>query len=115
MPDEAFETLWALPGGPELVALHAMFDGRPLPMFEVRGLTGTTPDQLREALRAAHRVGLLRATNEDVMFIEVPPDSGQRARLDWCLEPHAQELPGIEARLRGRLLLKLLESPSSPS
>jgi len=111
MPDEAFEELWRQKGGPEIVALHSIFGGANLPVPVIREITGLTLEQLRVVCEAARRVGLVDPTEEGISFLVIPPDSGQRARLDWCMEPHVDELPSVEARLRSKLLLRFLAAP----
>lgn len=111
MPDEAFEELWRQRGGPELVALHAIYGGGTVPGSVVREIAGLTLEQLRVVCESGRRLGLVETTEEGVSFVAIPPDSGQRARLDWCMEPHVEELPPIEARLKSRLLLRFLGSP----
>ena len=111
MPDEAFEELWRQRGGPELVALHLIFGGSVVPGNVIREVAGLTLEELRVVCEAGRRVGLVEPGEDGVTFVVIPPDSGQRARLDWCMEPHVDELPPIEARLKSKLLLRFLGSP----
>ncbi len=111
MPDEAFEELWRERGGPQLVALHSIFGGSLVPGDVVRELVGLTLEQLRVVCEAAHLVGLIESGPDGILFVMIPPDSGQRARLDWCMEPHVAEFPAVEATLRSKLLLRFLSAP----
>ena len=110
MPDESFEELWQQAGGPELVVLHSLFGGSVLPMVAVREVLGLTLEQLRTSCEAARRVGLIETTDEEITFMKFPADSGQGARLEWCLEPHLTALPAVEAKIKSRLLLRFLGS-----
>ena len=111
MPDEAFEDLWRRKGGPELVALHAVFGGAVLPADEVRSILAVTLEQFRGACEAAERVGLVESGEESVSFLASPADSAQRGRLDWCLEEHKEQHEKLVAQLWSRLLLRYLGSP----
>jgi hypothetical protein len=111
MADEAFEALWRLRGGPEIVAFHSLFGGRFVPMEQVRQVLGLTLEQLREVLTAASKLGLLEADEGHIAFMAFAPKSAQRGRLDWCLEGHRAELDTLLDRLRGVLLLRFLSSP----
>lgn len=110
MPDEAFEGLWKRKGGPELVAMHAIFEGTTLKSDEVRGILGLTMEQLRGACEAAGLMGLVEHGDERITFPAFPADSAQRGRLDWCLEEHGEEFGRLVDRIRTRLLVRFLES-----
>ena len=111
MPDEAFETLWAMRGGPELVALHRLFGGSPLPSEDVRMILGLSVEQYRMVSSAAARVGLAEPSEGSLILIAFAADSAQAGRLEWCLESHQGEFPGVLARLRSELLVRFLGSP----
>jgi hypothetical protein len=110
VPDELFEELWSMKGGPELVALHAMFAGSRIPVSQVRDFLRLNPEGVRMAFDAAHGFGLFDMDDEEITFIAFPADSGQRARLDWCIEPHQAEFEPLVAKIRGQLLLRFLGS-----
>jgi len=110
MPDEAFEDLWRHKGGPEVVALHAMFAGVALPSDGVRAILDLTLEQFRAACGAAERVGIVESGKEHVSFLAFPPDSAQRGRLDWCLDEHRAEFDRLVQQLNSRLLLRYLGS-----
>lgn len=111
MPDEAFEELWRLNGGPGLVGLHALFGGSVLPVDEVRSVLGLTIEQYRAVLQAAQRVGLAEGDEERLTLIAFAPDSAQHGRLEWCLESHLQDFQPVVLRLKSRLLNRYLSSP----
>lgn len=110
MADEAFEDLWARKGGPELVALQSVFEGQALGGEEVRQVVGLTMEQLREAVVAAQRVGLLSLGEDRLAFSQIPPASGQRARLDWCLEAHQKEFAALKGSLQTKFMVRFLSS-----
>jgi hypothetical protein len=111
VPDEAFEELWKVKGGPDMVAMHQLFGGATLPAEEVRAALALSPEQFRTAGQAARRVGLVEGGDERISFILFAPDSAQHGRLEWCLESHQAELPPIVTRLRSLLLLRYLATP----
>ncbi len=111
MPDEAFEKLWSQKGGPELVVLHSLFGGSAFPATSIREVLDLTLEQLRTVLEAAQRVGLVETAQDKITFVLFPSDSGQGARLEWCLEPHTGALPALAAKLKSRLLIRFLSSP----
>jgi len=111
MADEAFEALWRLRGGPEIVVFHSLFAGRFVPVEPVRQVLGLTLEQLRAVLASAAKLGLLEADEGHIAFMAFAPKSAQRGRLDWCLEGHRNELEPLQARLRGVLLVRFLSSP----
>ena len=111
MPDEAFEIYWHLRGGPELLGLHELFSGLTVPAEKVQQALGLTQEQLRVATRAAASLGFIEASEQSITFFALAPDSSQRGRLDWCLEPHAQELVALTARLKSQLLIRFLSTP----
>ena len=111
MPDEAFEEFWVMRGGKEMVALHALFPGASLPLEQVRETLGLTQDQLRAAASAARGLGLLEGDEAHLTFFALPLDSSQRARLDWCLESHTEEMGFLLTKLRGQMLLRFLSTP----
>jgi len=108
--DEAFEELWSRKGGPDLVALQSVFEGQALVSEEVRQVVGLTMEQLREALVAAQRVGLVSVSEERIVFVPIPPASGQRARLDWCLEAHQKEFVALKGALQTKFMVRFLSS-----
>ena len=108
MPDEAFEAFWNLPGGKELVGLHELFAGAAVPFDELRDMLRLTSEQMRAAVVTASSLGLLEDDEEQIIFLMFPRDSGQRARLDWCLEIHTEEMGPLLDRLRSQLLLRFL-------
>jgi len=110
MPDEMFESLWRMKGGPEIVALHALFAGSTVLAAQVRDFLRLNPEGTRRALEASRGVGLIDVSDEGITFIAYPADSGQRARLDWCLEPHQAEFDSLVDRIRSQLLLRFLGS-----
>lgn len=111
MPDDAFEELWRLPGGAELVVLHGMFGGRYVPIDQVRQALGTGPEAFDRACRAAGRLGLVEVDETRIAFVAFMPDSSQRGRLDYALEPHREELEEIAGRIKGALLVRFLNTP----
>ncbi len=111
MPDEAFEALWGLHGGPEIVAMHRLFGGATLPTEEVRSALGLNLEQFRATVTAGAGMGFVEQEGERISFILFAPDSSQHGRLEWCLESHAAELPVIVARIRSQLLLRYLATP----
>jgi len=110
VPDEMFEELWRMKGGAEIVALHAMFAGSRIPTNQVRDFLRLNPEGVRTVLDAAHGFGLIDMDDSEITFVAYPADSGQRARLDWCIEPHQAEFEPLVARIRGQLLLRFLGS-----
>ena len=110
MADEAFEDLWGRKGGPELVALQSVFEGQALVSEEVRQVVGLTMEQLRESLVAAQRVGLVAVADDRIVFVSIPPASGQRARLDWCLEAHQKEFVSLKSSLQTKFMIRFLSS-----
>jgi hypothetical protein len=111
VPDESFEAFWAAPGGAALVAMHRLFAGATLPAHEVRAVLGVSPDQFRALREAAESMGFVVGDEERVTFAVLDPQSAQRVRLDWCLEPHAEELEAVVRRLRSALLVRYLGAP----
>ena len=111
MPDEAFEIFWHMRGGPELIALHDLFAGLTVATDKVQQALGLTQEQLRVASRAAESLGVLESTEHSMTFFLLAPDSSQRGRLDWCLEPHAADFAALTARLRTQLLVRFLSTP----
>ncbi len=111
MPDEAFEAYWRMRGGPEIVALNAIFEGLTLPLEQVQHLLSFTQEQLRAVLSAARQLGLVEFDTQSVTFYLLAPDSSQRARLDWDLETHKAELAALVAKIRSQLLIRFLSTP----
>ncbi len=108
MPDEAFEALWNLPGGKELIGMHDLFAGSAVPFDGLRDMLRLTREQMRAAVVSSTALGLLEADEDQVIFLMFPRDSGQRARLDWCLETHTEEMGPLLERLKSQLLLRFL-------
>ncbi len=110
MPDEAFEVLWKVPGGKDLVGMHALLGGGAVPADLLRELLKLTREQFRMACSAAASLGLLEEEDERIVFLLFSKDSGQQARLEWCLEPHQDEFPSVLGRLKSELLLRFLQA-----
>ncbi|MEK7765609.1 MAG: hypothetical protein AAB368_05170, partial [bacterium] len=107
MPDEILESLWRLPGGKELVALHALFGSGSLPAGAVREALGLAREEFEGALAVALAAGLVEVHEESVVLIPFPPDSEPRARLDACLETHREEWAALVPRMNRRVLLSM--------
>ena len=113
MADEAFEALWAMKAGPELVALHGLFGGAMVSMEEIRGLLDLSPEELRAAVLAAQRMGFIEPQGDKLLFPAFAPGSAQQGRLEWCLESHQEDLEALIRRLRTRTLVRYLAAPSA--
>lgn len=111
MPDEAFEAFWTMPGGQGLIALHELFSGMTVSLDQVQKVLELTQEQTRLAIGAARQLGILETDNKGITFYLLAADSSQRGRLDWCLEPHAAELPPLLAKYKTLLLMRFLGTP----
>jgi len=111
MADELFEALWGLRGGPEFVALHAIFGGSAVPSEEIRQVLGLTLEQFRSAVEASGKLGMVIDEGDRLRFQEFPSDSAQRARLDDCLESRQEEFRNTVRTMKSRTLLRFLGTP----
>lgn len=110
MADEAFEALWGMKAGPELIALHGMFGGATLPAEDVRSVLELNAEEVRLVVHAAERVGLVERAGERLSFLAFAPGSAQQGRLDWCLETHQAEHEESTRRLKTTMLVRYLSA-----
>ncbi len=113
MPDEAFEALWRMKGGPEMIGLHGLFGGSTVPADDLQQVLELTLEQFRTVMGAAEQVGLVLPRERQVAFVAFPKDSAQSARLSWCLEGREEQVKETTRRIRTSLLLRFLEAPPS--
>lgn len=111
MADESFEAFWKMKGGPDTVALHAIFAGISVPAEEMRKVLGLTLEQYRALIAAAGTFGLVEANDENVLFNIFQKDSSQGARLDWCLEDRKDAVHKAVLEMKGKLMLRFLGTP----
>lgn len=111
MADEAFEALWSTKAGPDFVVLQSLLGGSTVPSDEIRSLLGLSQEDMRAAVAAAERVGLVEHPGDRIVFLAFAPGSAQQGRLEWCLEAHQADFEALTNRLRTRMLIRYLASP----